>query len=511
MGIRLFCRITALLLLFVFFTLSGCTQAPASSSLPSTTSPSSATSASYRLLSPESAIDEFFFEEIGYLAPVGEFYPASHPDSIPAPQLSPKQSTTVANPSDGNVILYVVEGDEEVAYPVPLESEGSFSSYASDSVLAVAGGDIASYRYFITMVSHDGGQSWIRSEFESGHDIRLIDMGFSTPQDGYLIFRKYDEDEMARTSIFITSDGGASWNKKCAFASESFGIGNFFFASPDVGWMIIMEQLDDPDAFSSTLYETLDGGASWYPVHITLPQAMTDNLDSMSLSPPRWSDNQWLLNVSLKWWGTWLWAGFSFGYDASQDTWTWNEPEWQLPEGANKVRFMAYIDHFYMPESYDLDNITQQDLDFISEIHWVSESGEFMKLTGKWSPEYIAQLGYPAELMVPAYEVQKLVEYWYGVPNFDVSLLSGYRADQDAFAGDIHHGHGLMHFPRTITDISILQNGDIAVTIDCHTPFSSDGGPMVYVDDIQTQQCVFRFLEAEGAQFFTLISSQAKA
>lgn len=123
----------------------------------------------------------------------------------------------------------------------------------------------------------DGGQSWTQSTMSLKNEMDIIDnfvVTFWTPRDGALIA----VDGTIETFIYITNDSGKTWEKQKEAPPEQdwhdlleYGT----FLSRDIG--IISYDYHSKAANQPNVYLTTNGGGSWSPLYISVPDSVMDS------------------------------------------------------------------------------------------------------------------------------------------------------------------------------------------------------------------------------------------
>ncbi len=123
----------------------------------------------------------------------------------------------------------------------------------------------------------DGGQTWTQSTLSLKNEMDTIDnfVGtFWTPRDGALIA----VDGTIETFIYITSDGGKTWEKQQEAPPEQDWhdlLEHGTFLNRDIG--IISYDYHSKAANEPNVYLTTDGGTSWRPLYIVVPDSVMDS------------------------------------------------------------------------------------------------------------------------------------------------------------------------------------------------------------------------------------------
>ena len=188
-------------------------------------------------------------------------------------ELSEKRNSYEILNSGEIKILY--DGGQNTAI-VPIDvgenfklSDDSVSFYITDKKTAICYGGVNSPVRVI--FSNDKGANWTSADIdaaESGNPYPFKNIGFSSPDDGWLVLGGGIGLGHQDNFIYETTDGGKTW----------FEIGNLTriynglmtcaaFASTDIG-VVCFRYYED---YISYMYRTEDRGKTWEKVNITLP------------------------------------------------------------------------------------------------------------------------------------------------------------------------------------------------------------------------------------------------
>jgi photosystem II stability/assembly factor-like uncharacterized protein len=175
---------------------------------------------------------------------------------------------------DGNV-LRTTDGGKTwlVASPQTLYLYGVGSSVANHryafvgSHAWVAKPPIFQNQEMETTVWHtdNGGQTWIRTTLpitEKWEQSSFTAMNFSDEKHGFVFVISYSNVEDKKLSLYTTSDGGNHWARVPDITGLDLVYPNIFtFLDSKNGWFTT----------SKKLMHTVDGGRTWTPVPITIP------------------------------------------------------------------------------------------------------------------------------------------------------------------------------------------------------------------------------------------------
>lgn len=449
--------------------------------------------------------NQLLFEPLGELAADGKKI-FDRPLSLPPAEFTEVNSWFQYDENAKNAIIYTGSEQSPDTYTTPLPPKGMARSFATAEGLVAATGQ-GENGIIMAVVSADGGKSWATCEIEPGAETYVAGLGFSSMENGYMVLQQ--EEPLAQAAVLITGDGGKTWNKAGAFGITGFYVDGINFADEKTGWLALgRKDGSSGDETDPLVFETADGGRNWQQVAYELPQEISEDLLWARTGTPEWNNGRWVWSLEFNWRGTFGFSPwFSFVLN-SEGGWEWDRPGWELKEGLNLPRFISYASNFAVPLEYDINNVTDDNIDFIAKQNWICESSEFMIYTGRWNEEFIQQNADSLNIVIPGTDVQDLIKYRYGISGFDVAKIGGYNPEEKGLEGHIYHEHGAATYVHKVTDVKMLENGDIAVTMDIYTPFVSDGPGDV--EFLQAQNCVFRPVEAEGRMFYTLVSS-AKA
>lgn len=218
-----------------------------------------------------------------------------------------------------NMDMTALHGQESTLRPeqVRLQSSGGFS-FISPETIWMGGNAIISENAIHLLVSHNGGRSWTSKKIRvpDGDKTSMVTYGrpiFTSPQDGYilasyslpgsikdtfeditLLVTTHDGGETWKPSRLPTSDTNLNvqmfstenilvWNTESAYQTMDAGLTwnpagmNFSFMgrlaamqflSPQTGFALVNNH--NPDAFSTDLYKTSDGGQTWQKVEVII-------------------------------------------------------------------------------------------------------------------------------------------------------------------------------------------------------------------------------------------------
>jgi hypothetical protein len=163
---------------------------------------------------------------------------------------------------------------DESAYP---------GVYLSKEKTAVAYGGIGLTPLFVTC-SDDMGKTWSTPVMlENSVGVSSLYLGFSTPDDGYLVIGNFHGMGYEDHFVYLTCDGGKTWvqtgNPNGLYARMLTGAG---FANDQIGFLCYRFETDD---FEPAVCRTTDGGLTWEKLSLKLPEAFDRYYSKTPLSP----------------------------------------------------------------------------------------------------------------------------------------------------------------------------------------------------------------------------------
>jgi hypothetical protein len=161
----------------------------------------------------------------------------------------------------------VTFNNDEMEYVMAKEYPGVFVS--KDKTIVAYGGINATPVYVIC--SDDMGKTWSEPELiTQGVGISQMYVGFSTSDDGWLVFGDFHGMGYEDNFIYRTHDGGKTWtqigNPNDLYARVLTGAG---FANNQIGFLCYRYEFVD---FEPAICRTLDGGYTWEKLYVTLPE-----------------------------------------------------------------------------------------------------------------------------------------------------------------------------------------------------------------------------------------------
>lgn len=195
---------------------------------------------------------------------------------------------------DGHVVLFYSAGDGESAVVTPaVISESDDDTYAdrdtypgvymSEKKTAIAyGGTDLTPLYVIC--SDDMGKTWNEPVLiQNSVGVSSLYIGFTTPDDGYLVIGNFHGMGYEDNFIYLTNDGGKTWtqtgNPNELYARILTGAG---FANDKIGFLCF--RFEDSD-FSPAVCRTTDGGRTWKKLSLELPEKFEAYYSKTPFSP----------------------------------------------------------------------------------------------------------------------------------------------------------------------------------------------------------------------------------
>jgi hypothetical protein len=122
------------------------------------------------------------------------------------------------------------------------------------------------------LVSRDKGKSWNRTLVSDKlSSIRMLKLGFTSDQNGYLIVTGDKTMSWEANFIFKTNDGGQSWNNLGSLDDVFNLVTDGGFINDQLGFISFGELRYEGQPPIPNLYRTTDGGANWERVEIPIP------------------------------------------------------------------------------------------------------------------------------------------------------------------------------------------------------------------------------------------------
>ncbi len=273
---------------------------------------------------------------------------------------------------------------------------------------------------------------------------------------------------------------------------------DYFWETDLLGWAITP---GNPD-----IYETVDGGNIWTISEVAIPSDMYYNPIEFRGAWINQEDDGWHLTlggrrVEMPGGGFLFGVNYDFVLNDNSRTWVWNEPNWMLPDGLNKIEFIDYV-QFYLFPPVEYNSV--EGLQDIDAVLWlVFNTADFEKRVGR---SLVNQT-------VPYATIDTMASYFYGdklfsSASFKSDLEYWLKSNDEGYIYDGHWPRGELE-SLTIQDVSILENGQIEAII-FHDYFEGAGVGWVdgIVPDPLYQCCVFEPVVVESVRFFTLLSSE---
>jgi hypothetical protein len=123
------------------------------------------------------------------------------------------------------------------------------------------------------LVSRDKGKSWKRALVSDKlPSIRMLKLGFTSDQNGYLIVTGDKTMSWEANFIFKTNDGGQSWNNLGSVDDVFNLVTDGGFINDQLGFISFGELRYEGQPPVPNLYRTTDGGANWERVEVPIPE-----------------------------------------------------------------------------------------------------------------------------------------------------------------------------------------------------------------------------------------------
>lgn len=227
--------------------------------------------------------------------------------------------------------------------------------YQSDSVTAIAYGDSSTPASPVAvLISKDEGQTWNRYTVSDtkAEDYGQKYLGFTTPNDGWLLLAGDAAMGHQEDRIFQTADGGKTWceldNLNDIPDDVVTGAG---FTNQNTGFVSFRSGSD----VSPVVYRTEDGGKTWTPCALDIPESFKSITTYATAQSPVFNGAKGVFPVTLR----------NNGFDSSSDpvdvtvwyetsdsgkTWTLNEKynlaliwadAWKTRDGRARYEVMS--------------------------------------------------------------------------------------------------------------------------------------------------------------------------
>lgn len=196
--------------------------------------------------------------------------------------------------SDGHVALSysASDGDSMVVTPATVgkTENGEYDYddtypgvYVSEQKTAVAYGETDLTPLYV-ICSDDMGKTWNEPVLiQNSVGVSSLYIGFTTPDDGYLVIGNFHGMGYEDNFVYLTNDGGKTWtqtgNPNELYARILTGAG---FANDKIGFLCF--RFEDSD-FSPAICRTTDGGQTWEKLSLELPQKFDAYYSKTPLSP----------------------------------------------------------------------------------------------------------------------------------------------------------------------------------------------------------------------------------
>lgn len=419
---------------------------------------------------------------------------------IPSPQISTYISY-INSGNNGNILEYYDKDQQHNVIPVPYQDPECW--FASDTLWAVAGSEEG---VISGAVSANFGQSWGSFQINVEKDFileKILQIGFTSEKNGWIICREalnYAQLPV-KYGLIQTSDGGQNWALRSIFeTAERNPV--FTFASPDIGWMDLADSYKE----KPILWQTDNGGNSWEAAVFCLPENMEYGEAKFEETGPWFTENRWELRMSaIRQSGYPAICEYTLTWSQLECAWIWDTPSLDLPAGTNALEFYDYINFFaYPPMEYS----SQQGLGSQPSVWILFDTAEHLgRVRG------VSMLGKTISFS----EVKEMAEVEYE-GEFDVEHAAAYWSEVGLAdctgEGIVYNGSWLKNtdFPSCeMISSACLEDGTIEVILkravsplqEQEFDYSTDGiSPALF------QRCVFRPVEWEGIQYYTLIHAE---
>jgi hypothetical protein len=123
------------------------------------------------------------------------------------------------------------------------------------------------------LVSRDKGKSWDRTLVSDKlPSIRMLKLGFTSDQNGYLIVTGDKTMSWEANFIFKTNNGGQSWNNVGSVDGVFNLVTDGGFINDQLGFISFGELRYEERPPIPNLYRTIDGGSNWERVEVPIPE-----------------------------------------------------------------------------------------------------------------------------------------------------------------------------------------------------------------------------------------------
>jgi len=130
-------------------------------------------------------------------------------------------------------------------------------------------------------VTADGGATWRTATVPGPRTGRgVLGVAFADPERGWLATLDSTDYRSSVFDVWRTTDGGRSWAKAVLpeGANRSDTMGTVEFSVLDPAHLFLLVEGGMPDGYTSDLYASTDGGASWSPDRVTSDSGVTGGL-----------------------------------------------------------------------------------------------------------------------------------------------------------------------------------------------------------------------------------------
>jgi hypothetical protein len=126
------------------------------------------------------------------------------------------------------------------------------------------------------LVTHNGGLDWVASNVDGGALAGPPTLSFTTPMAGTATYSGSSDVGPNPLSVFVTSDGGATWARSGSGALPELKGGIPRLQGPNAGYLWESAGLTEGQPFNNRFFLSADGGVSWqsftFPISAISPR-----------------------------------------------------------------------------------------------------------------------------------------------------------------------------------------------------------------------------------------------